>query len=203
MSSRSYLRRKALLMGLAASAVLVIAACDGGGDESPASTVSPAAAGSTPAAQSGSDAWASDVCGAIASWESSIISISTDFTDGISKDDLAVKVDEVARATGDLVGTLRDIGASETDAGEQAEVAIGQLADSIESGVDSIKAEAESLNDSGAAGVTSGVAQIAADLTGLIESGRATLEQIAGPAAAEPLKTAIANDETCQALRAE
>ena len=190
MSNRRSVRRPTLLLGLAVSAVLLITACDDGAD-------------ATPAAETASEAWASSVCGALATWEDSINTITTDFSDGISKDVVTEKVDDAGKATQDLVASLRDVGAPETDAGQDAKMAIEQFADELGSGVDSIKADVQDLADSGAGGVASGVTDIATQLSTLIADGQATLGDIQGLDAAEELRAAIENDETCQSLRAE
>jgi hypothetical protein len=161
--------------------MVVLAACDDG--------------------ETASEKWAGDVCGAVASWEDSISTIATDFSDGISREVVSEKVADAGDATKELVDELKDIGAPETDSGDEAKAAIEQLTDDIESTVDAIKGEVEALPGSGAEGLTTGVEEIRTELDELAVEARTTLEQIRQFDPADELMEAIESNETCQGLR--
>jgi hypothetical protein len=183
MRTRALPRRSIALGALAVSAMVILAACDDG--------------------ETASEKWAGDVCGAVASWEESISTITTDFSDGISGEVVSEKVAEAGDATKELVDELRDIGAPETEASEEAKSAIEQLADDVESSVDTIKDEVEALPGSGAEGLVTGVDEIRTELGELAVEARATLDQIRQLDAADELVQAIESNETCQGLRDE
>ena len=183
MRTRALPRRSIVLGALAVSAMVVLAACDDG--------------------ETASEKWAGDVCGAVATWEESISTIATDFSDGISRDVVSEKVAEAGDATKELVDQLKDAGAPGTEAGDEARSAIEQLADDVESTVDTIKGEVEALPGSGVEGLATGVAEIRTELTELVAEGRTTLDQIRQLDPADELMEAIESNETCQGLRDE
>jgi len=150
-----------------------------------------------------SEQWAGDVCGAVATWEDSISTIATDFSDGISREVVSEKIAEAGDATKELADQLRDAGAPETEAGDEAKSAIESLADDVESTIDAIKDEVEALPDSGVEGLVSGVAQIRTELTELVVEGQVTIEQLKQLDPADELVEAIESNETCQSLRDE
>ena len=176
-------RRSIALGALAVSTMVVMAACDDG--------------------ETASQKWADDMCGAVASWEGSMSTITSDFSDGISRDVVSEKVADAADATKELVDQLKDIGAPETEASDEAKSAIEQLADDVRSTIDTIKGDVEALPDSGAEGLATGVEDVRTQLSQLVVEGRTTIEQIRQLDPADELMEAIASNETCQGLRDE
>jgi hypothetical protein len=170
------------LAALVTAVALLAAGCGGSDDASP------------------QEQWAADVCGALSDWESSVSSIATDFSGGVSKDVLSQKVDDAEQATSDLVDELKSIGPPETEAGDQAKSEIDAFADTASTSVASIKSEADSLQGSGVAGFTAGVASITAELNTVVQSAKTTLANVEQLDATGQLKTAIENDPTCQSL---
>lgn len=181
-------RRSFLLVLAAALALLVVLAAGCGGDDAEESGASP------------EEQWASDVCTAVDEWKTSITTIVTDFSGGVSKDALTEKVDEAESATQTLVDSLRDIGPPDTEAGDQAEQEVSDFADSVESTIDDVKSQAEGLKDAGLTGLASGLAEIGSELGGLVDEGKTTLESIQELDTEGDLRTALENDETCQSL---
>jgi hypothetical protein len=177
----------AVVAVLVTTTALLAAGC-GGSNDTTTATASP------------QDQWAADVCGAMSDWKSSITTIATDFSSGVSKDVLTQKVDDAEQATSDLVDQLRAIGPPETEAGDQAKAEIDKFADTTKSSVDSIKTEADSLQGSGVIGLTAGVASITAELDTIVQTGKTTLSDVEQLDASGELKTAIENDSTCQSL---
>ena len=180
--TRALTRRSMALGALAVSAMVVLAACD---------------------SETASEKWAGDVCGAVASWEETMSTITTDFGDGISREVVSEKVAEAGDATKELVDELRDIGAPETEASDQAEAALQQLADDVESTVEAIKSEVDALPGSGAEGLVTGVEEIRSELSQLSVEARATLDEIRLLDSADELVEAVESNETCQELRDE
>lgn len=183
MRTRVLSRRSIALGALAVSAMVVLTACDDG--------------------ETASEKWAGDVCGAVASWEDTMSAITTDFSDGISREVVSEKVAEAGDATRELADELRDIGAPETEASDEAQSAIEQLADDVESTVDGIREEVEALPSSGADGLVAGVEEVRSELSQLAVEARVTLDQIRALDSADELMTAIEGNETCQDLRDE
>jgi hypothetical protein len=211
MTKRVLARRPLGLLALAVSATLLIAACAGDDDSKatpeasiPAATAPAATApAATIAAATTPQVWASDVCGAIVTWEDSVKTIATDFSDGISKDSLSQKIDDAGQATQDLVDQLEAIGAPDTDSGKKVRKDIDKLSSDMQAGVEDIKSQAETLTDSGVGGIVSGIDEIKGEVDELLKDVKHTFHEIRQLEPAHELSTAIKNDETCQSLRPE
>ncbi len=207
MTQRVRVRLPVQLLALAASATLLIVACSGVDSEATQAAAATTAATTTqPAAtQEATTAavWASDVCGAIATWEDSVKTIAADIKNGISRDALSQGFADAEQATKDLADQLGAIGAPETDDGNKAKDDLVQLTSDVQVGVGDIKSAAEALGGSGAEGIATGVDEIKGDIEGLLKDAKQTFHQIRQLEPANELSTAIKNDETCQSLRPE
>jgi hypothetical protein len=193
---REALPKRRTLMLLAAplaAAALLVGGCGDDDDD--------AAEDTTSEAQSSETMWASEVCGAVAAWQTSITTI--DFSEGLSKDALATNVEDAEQATTDLVDQLKTIGAPETDEGQQAKQEIDQLGEDLTTTVDSVKQEAQELADADGAGLAAGLTKIALSVSQLIDDGKQTLADIEEIEPDGQLSDAVKNDEQCQGLSSE
>jgi hypothetical protein len=175
---------RAWALGVVVALALAVSGC-GGDDES----------GSPP-----QDEWAADVCGALSDWKSSMTTIATDFSGGVSRDVVSEKVDEAQSATEDLVDSLKSIGPPETESGDQAKAEIDQFADTASASIDSIQETADSLTDGGLSGFTEGIAEIASELNAIVQAAQTALTDVEQLDPSGELRTAIQDDSTCQGL---
>ncbi len=175
---------------VAALAILVVAALGaaGCGDDDETSSPSPAQ-------------WAGDVCGPVADWKSSITTIATDFSGGISKDAITQKIDDAQQATTEMVDALKSVDPPQTEGGQQAKDEISAFADTVNANVDSIKTEVGSLSDSNPSAFTATLSTIASQFDTIVQQGKTTLSDIAQLDPRGELKTAIEDDPACQSLK--
>ena len=206
MTQRVPAHRPLQLLALAASATLLIAACTGDDDGQASPGAATQEATAQPAAtQEATTAavWASDICGAIATWEDSIKTIAADTEDGISGDALSEKISDVEQVTEDLADQLVAIGVPETDDGQKAHQEIEQLTSDMRAGVEDIQSQIEALGGSGVEAIATGVDEIKGDIEGLTKDVNHTFHNIRKLEPANELSTAIKDDETCQSIRPE
>jgi gas vesicle protein len=162
-------------------AVVVAAGC-GGSEESPQAK------------------WAREFCGALSDWKDSLTTIGTDFGGGISKEVVSQKLDDAEQATNDLVDELKQIGAPETESGDEAKAELDQFAEDAQSSVSTVRDQAQSLADASATEFLAGVSAIAREISTLLDSARSTLEQVQELDPQGELSDAIQDYDTCQSL---
>lgn len=172
---------------LVLGAALVAATGCGGDDEPPA------------------EAWANDVCTSISDWRTSIEGIVGDLQSQLTSADAAAAVkDAVASgvdATTQLKDELQDIGAPETEAGEEAKQALDDFADQAAQTADDVQAQAEKLPDSGS--VTELLGQLtpmAASLESLAREGQSQLQDLESLDPSGEIQDGVENAEACQSL---
>jgi len=144
--------------------------------------------------------WASEFCGALSTWKSSLTTIGTDFSGGISKDVISQKLDDAEQATNELVDDLQQIGPPETESGDEVKADLDQFADDAQSSISKIKSQANSLADASATGFLAGASAIAGEISTLLDSARTTLEQVQELDPQGELSEALQDDQTCQDL---
>jgi F0F1-type ATP synthase membrane subunit b/b' len=81
--------------------------------------------------------WADSLCTDLSQWKSSVESVAASFSGGgnLSQEQIQDAVNEVASSTEMLVGNLQDLGRPDTDAGQEAEDAVNQLADELQTDI--------------------------------------------------------------------
>ena len=178
---------KAALALLVMGAALVAGTGCGGEDEPPA------------------EAWATDVCTSIVDWRTSIEGIVSDLQSQLTSPDAAAAIkDGIASgvdATTQLKNELQDIGAPETEAGEEAKKALDDFADQAAQTADDVQAQAEKLPDSGSVTELLGqLTPIAASLESLAREGRSQLQDLESLDPSGEIQDGVENAEACQSL---
>jgi hypothetical protein len=83
--------------------------------------------------------WAGNVCTAVVTWTDSITASVNSLSGGnLSKDSLQGVADDAKSATETLIDDLKGLGKPDTEAGQQAQDTLNQLADDLQSDVDAI-----------------------------------------------------------------
>jgi hypothetical protein len=127
--------------------------------------------------QSSAEQWADSVCTDLNTWADSVTTAITGvMSQGLSvtSSDLRAAANQAQSATTRLVDDLRQIGAPDTESGEQAQQELQQLGDSIEQHANKTRDLVEGASSSGA---------------GLVATARSVLVEIG--AAADQVKTAL------------
>ena len=95
--------------------------------------------------------WADGLCSALTTWTASVEAAATTIRESPSADSLLAAVDDVIEATGTLADDVKGLGRPETDAGQQAEETLTELADSLERDAGTLQ---ETLDQAGGGGLT-------------------------------------------------
>jgi hypothetical protein len=173
---RSLLR----LFPLVAAAAALAAGC--GGDDGDDSTT----------------AWADDVCSAITAWTDSVAASAESLSGNLNEEDLRDTADELADDTEAFVDDLRELGAPETEAGEQARATIDGLADAVEDGISTIRDALENAAD--ASGALAAVSAISTAMSALADQVAVAFTELEELDAAGELEQAFEDAESCQEL---
>jgi hypothetical protein len=144
--------------------------------------------------------WASSLCTDLSQWRSSVASVTDSLGGGdLSQEQVQDVANEVTAPTETLVGELQDLGRPDTEAGQEAEEAVNQLADELQTGIGEIERAVAGV--SSAADIPQAVSAAGAALMTMgnqVSSSITDLEQL------EPegeLKSALEQSDACTELR--
>jgi hypothetical protein len=170
-----------LLLVAPAVAVALAAGC-GGDDDTSATT-----------------AWAGDVCSAISTWTESMRDVSESVrAGGLSEDALSDAVEDAKSTTDAFVDDLRELGAPETDAGEEAQAALDELADDLDQATDTIDGALADV--SGAGDVLSAISVVTGALASMGEQVAAAFRELEQLDAAGELEDAFREADSCDEI---
>lgn len=178
----------ALLVGVAAIAIAVVAARLAGDDE-------PSAA-----------AWADSVCASLNEWRASVVAL-TDVSGGLDKESLEQRLAEAEEATSELVSDLRALGPPNLEGGEELEQELEAVASSLEGQVEMLARDAgEALEEATTpADLFQSLATLAPQFQALLTSAADAVDALASADVAAQAKAgleqAFASAESCQELR--
>ena len=142
---------------------------------------------------SATEAWAGDVCSSLTAWVDAIESATASIQSNPSMDGLRSAVDDAKQATETLTDDLRGLGRPDTEAGQEAEQTIDELATELQSGIDEI--ESESSDGLGA------LTALSATLTTIGGKVSSTFDQLEQLDAGGELQDAFENSDSCDELR--
>ena len=152
----------------------------------------------------GSDAsateWADDVCSAISTWTESVAATAQSLRAADpGEDELRDAVDDFESSTSDFVDELRGLGAPETEAGEQAQESLDQLADDVDEHVSEMKRAVDDV--SGVSGILEAVTVIGAGLSALGSQVSAAIASLEDLDAGGELEQAFRDADSCDELQ--
>lgn len=142
---------------------------------------------------SATDEWAGDLCSSFTTWTDAAESATKSIPSNPSADGLRSAVDDMKQATETLSDDLQGLDRPDTEAGQQAEEAIDELASNLDSGLDEIESE----SSGGLAALTT----LSATLTTLAGQVSSTFDQLQQLDAAGELQNAFENADSCDEFR--
>jgi methyl-accepting chemotaxis protein len=143
--------------------------------------------------------WANGVCEAVATWGDSVRSTGESLRSGATNaDDLREAVDEFEQATRTFVDDLRNLGTPDTDAGEQAQEELEELADDVDENVSKMKDAADEA--SGASGVLEAATTISGTLSTMGQQLTSTFAELQQLDAEGELDQAFRDADACDEL---
>jgi hypothetical protein len=165
---------------VALAAVLAVAGCGGGDDESSA------------------EAWADDVCTSANSWTEELVQIAADVDPSAGAEGIEQQLDQAEKATRNLLEDVRDVGAPDTQGGSEAQEEIEGLVERTQDRLDSLRGELEGASTGEALSV---LGQAAQELEAVGTDARDTLDRIQELDPAGELRQGIEGADSCQELR--
>jgi hypothetical protein len=142
-------------------------------------------------------AWADGFCSAVTDWTDELQSITSQFSDtsNLSEDGIQSAATDVRSATQTLVDELRDLGAPETDSGEEVKSALDTLSATLEDESSEIEDTANGV--SGITELPSAITKISSSLSALGTAFSQTLETIENADASGELRAALEDSPEC------
>lgn len=179
-------RRRALLGSFVAALALVGASC--GGDDEPS------------ASEASASEWADGFCTAVTTWTSELEEIGDAFRDPstLSTDAVKQAARDAGAATEQFVTDVRALGAPDTEAGEQVQDSVDELADMVEQQKSEIEEAVEDA--SGLTGLTAAIASVGTALSSMATAFQSTLETLEAADASGELEQALEDSEACDEL---
>ena len=173
--------QRSLALAVALGVAVLAAGCGGSDD--------------TPSAQS----WADDVCSSINTWKDSITEAAQSVTDGgVTKESVDNAIGDMKDATNTLTDDLKDLGAPDTDAGDQAKEQADKLSSQLQDGTQKI--EDASQDVSGASEALAAASTITGTLSTMTSQVTAAFNNLQDLDAAGELQEAFRNADSCQDL---
>jgi hypothetical protein len=148
--------------------------------------------------ESAAEAWAGDVCSALSDWRTSVQDAVDSVQASPSADTLRQAAEDADSATEDLVSTLKGLDRPETEAGQEAQEAVDDLSNDVETARSAID---DAVDDASGAGMLQAVSTIAAALSTLQTEVSSTLDRLEGLDGGQELKDAFQSNESCDELR--
>jgi len=159
-----------------------------------------AGCGSDDSETSSAEEWAGSVCTAVSTWTDSLRESLGSITAGnVSEDALRSAADDAKSATDTLVDDLRGLGKPDTEAGEQAQSSVEQLADDLREQADKIESAANDA--SGVSGVLGAVSTVTGALGQMSTAVSSTVSDLEKLDAQGELRQAFENAAPCQDLQ--
>ena len=181
------MRTRIALSAVVGALVVVVAGC-GGSDSTSTTETNP------------TDAWASGFCSAVTSWTDELKTISSQFSDpsNLSQDGLQSAAEDVRTATDTLAGDLKDLGAPDTQSGQEVKSSLDSLSSTLEDESSQITDTVEGV--SGITGILSAATSITASLKAMGTAFQETLQTIQNADAGNELQNALADSPECADL---
>ena len=142
-------------------------------------------------------AWASGFCSAVTDWTNELQTITSQFSDAsnLSQDGLESAAGDLRDATDTLVSDLKDLGAPDTDSGEEVKSSLDTLSTTLETETAEIEETAQGV--SSVTQLPGAISTISASLASLGNAFSETLQTIDNADVGGELQTALEDSPEC------
>ena len=146
------------------------------------------------------DAWASGFCGAVNDWKNSLKDITAQFNDtsNLSADGVQSAADDARRATDTLISSIKDLGAPDTESGQEAKDAIDSLSTTLDTEMSSIEDTAKGVSN--LTDIPGAISTISTSVSTMSTAFSQTLTTISDADTKGELKTAFEDSPDCADL---
>lgn len=160
------------------------------------------AAGCGGSEENGTVAWADGLCSALTTWTASLETAATTIRESPSAESLNAAVGDVIEATGTLADDVKGLGPPETEAGQQTEETLTELADALEEDASTLQQTLDQAADGGLTGLLEAVPAVTrtfASMANAVGQAFTDLEQLD---AKGELEQAFQGAESCEPFAA-
>ena len=142
-------------------------------------------------------AWADGFCSAVTDWTDELRTITSQFSDtsNLTEDGLQSAATDVQSATQTLVDQFRDLGAPETDSGDEVKNALDALSTTLDDESTAIEDAANGVSN--ITELPSAITKISSSLSALGTAFSQTLQTIESADASGELRTALEDSPEC------
>ena len=149
---------------------------------------------------SAADEWASGFCGAVTDWKNSLKDITSRFDDtsNLSADGVQSAADDARSATDTLISSIKDLGAPDTESGQEAKDAIDSLSTTLDTEMSSIQDTAKGV--SSLTEIPGAISTISTSVAAMSAAFSQTLTTISDADTKGELKTAFEDSPDCADL---
>jgi len=153
--------------------------------------------------ESGAGAWVGGVCSSVQEWRENVTSLAVDAqVEGLSPETVMTAIEGGVEATERLRDQLDDLGAPDTEAGDEIEQALDDLADNAVETAEEARERAEGLpEDQSVPELIQSLMSIAQDLQAIVGEAQATFTELQELEPGQELEEAFESSEDCQELR--
>jgi len=137
------------------------------------------------------------LCTAVTGWTDELQTVTSSFSDtsNLSQEGLQTAAEDVRSATDQLVDDIRELGAPETESGQEIESALNTLAETLEAESGEISDTVDGI--SGIADLPSAVSSITSSLSAMGSAFSSALQTIESADVGEELQTALEDSPEC------
>jgi methyl-accepting chemotaxis protein len=142
--------------------------------------------------------WAEGFCTAVTDWTDEIERIAGDAASSLSEESLREAADGVSTATDTFVEELQDLGAPDTESGQEIEDATQELTDAVEAEKADVEEAVEGASDT--TEIAAALAVVGSSLQTLATALQSTLQAIEDADVSGELQTALEDSPACENL---
>jgi hypothetical protein len=153
--------------------------------------------------ESGAGPWVDDVCSSVQEWRENLTSLAVDAqVEGLSPETVTTAIEGGVEATRRLRDQLEDLGPPDTEAGDEIERELDELADGIVESAEEAHARAEALpEDQSVPELLESLTAIAGDLQSVVGDAQATFAELQELEPGTELEEAFESSDDCEDLR--
>jgi methyl-accepting chemotaxis protein len=146
-------------------------------------------------------AWASGFCSAVTDWTNELGTITSEFSDtsNLSQEGLQSAASDLRDSTDTLVSDLKDLGAPDTQSGEEVKNSLDSLSTTLEDEASEIETTAQGV--SSIADLPDAITKISASLSALGTAFSQTLQTIDSADVGGELQTALEDSPECADIK--
>jgi hypothetical protein len=146
------------------------------------------------------DAWADEFCTAVTDWTDELEQLGEELGDvsSLTADSVREAAEDANTATDDFVQRLRDLGAPDTESGDEVESELTELGDELEAQRDEIQQAVEDAE--GLGGAAEAVGKIGTALAAMGTAIQEALQAVDEADVGNELETALENSDACDEI---